>query len=314
MSIIPSAIKNKKPMAIIWYVAAFASFSWSSPNVELVLKNDLIRLESSWSSLDSSLKRWILLVVIGVALEVVVVVAEWWHEWSDFKRGTVHTPERPKTWLFALGLLGAGLVATGVAGEFRIHSKIGKIETDMRNDTGLLVAIADERASAANKAADDTNERSKTLEREATELRKQNIANERTLVELKAKYAWRTISSAQAKILCGKLQTVRGRTLAVAWTANEPEQDVFGSQLADVLKTKECGLKVDRVTFGLFLSSGAHAPEPIALEDVSANNSDFADVVAAALVAASLAKAPIPKDPSGMTGQLTILIGPKRAN
>ncbi len=55
--------------------------------------------------------------------------------------------------VFGLGFLGTALVAVGLAGEFRIHVKAGKIETDMRDDTRQLVAIANERASKAEENA-----------------------------------------------------------------------------------------------------------------------------------------------------------------
>jgi hypothetical protein len=45
-------------------------------------------------------------------------------ELHDFRRGIVHPPERPNIILFALGLLGAALVAIGVAGEFRFEAKL----------------------------------------------------------------------------------------------------------------------------------------------------------------------------------------------
>src|ERR1035438_9258941 len=98
---------------------------------ESALLARLSNLESSWSSLDSWLKFWIALVVVGVAMEVVVVIIEYRHERHTFNQGIIRPPDKPSRWLFAFGLLGAGLVAIGVAGEFGTHIKAGRVEADM---------------------------------------------------------------------------------------------------------------------------------------------------------------------------------------
>ena len=161
---VPIAITKHAPMAIIWNLAALISSSWNLPNDELALKNELNRLESSWSSLDGWLNFWTLIVVIGVAVEVVVIVVEHRHGMHDFRRGIIRPPDKPSAWLLAFGLLGAGLVAIGVAGEFWIHIKAGRVETEMRDATGSLVAIADGKANAAN-------ERASQNEKDAAQLR-----------------------------------------------------------------------------------------------------------------------------------------------
>lgn len=130
------------------------------------IASDLNKLEKSWSGLDWWLDSWTLLVVVGVAVELAVIITEYAHGWLDFKRGTIHSPEKPSILLFGLGFLGAALVAIGVAGEFQIHVKAGKIETDMRDKTRQLVAIADDDAANAKR---DTAQ----LQLRATELEEQ---------------------------------------------------------------------------------------------------------------------------------------------
>jgi H+/Cl- antiporter ClcA len=130
---IPMAIRKQRPMTTIWTVAALSSLSWNDPMDELALENKLKSLEMSWGSLDRWLKFWILLVVIGVAVELVVILVEYFRELHDFRRGIIHAPDRPSAWLLVFALLGAGLVALGVAGEFFIHIKAGRIETEMRD-------------------------------------------------------------------------------------------------------------------------------------------------------------------------------------
>lgn len=114
------------------------------------LARALDNLEKSWGALDWWLNFWTILVVLGVAVELVVLITEYAHDWRDFKRGTIHSPEKPSILIFGLGFLGAALVAIGVAGEFRVHVKSGKIETDMRNTTRHLVAIVEKEVADAN--------------------------------------------------------------------------------------------------------------------------------------------------------------------
>jgi hypothetical protein len=156
---IPSAIRKQRPMAHIWIVAALSSLSWNLPTDELALANKLKSLDSSWVSLDFWLNVWTLVVVIGVVVELGVIVVEYRHEKRDFEGGIVHPPDKPSVLPFTFGLLGAGLVALGVAGEFRVHVKAGKVETEIRDTTRELVALVDDRAQAANERASLANER-----------------------------------------------------------------------------------------------------------------------------------------------------------
>jgi len=59
------------------------------------LASQLDSLEKSWSSLDCRLNFWTAMVVVGVAVELAVLLMEYRHEWKDFKRGVIHSPEKP---------------------------------------------------------------------------------------------------------------------------------------------------------------------------------------------------------------------------
>ena len=135
---------------------------------ELALINKLKSLEASWASLDSWLKFWIFLVVVGVVVELVVVLIEYSRELHEFRRGVIRPPDKPSTWLLIFGLLGAGFVAIGVAGEFGIQIKAGKVETDMRDATFALVAIANGKAEAAGERASNANERASNANERVT--------------------------------------------------------------------------------------------------------------------------------------------------
>lgn len=140
---------------MLWNVACLTSFFWSSPIDESALKKSLNSLESCWKSLDHSLDKWEFAVAVGVAVELVVIVAEYWHERSDFERGIIHPPEKPSRWAFFFGFVGTGLVVVGLAQEIRVHSKLGLVETEMRGISSQLVALVDARAADAENKAED---------------------------------------------------------------------------------------------------------------------------------------------------------------
>jgi hypothetical protein len=185
---IPIAKRKHPAMAIIWNVAALSFQSWDSPIEELALSNKLKTLESSWSSLDWWLNFWTATVVVGVVVELVVIAVEYRHDRSDFEGGVIHPPDKPSTMLLFWGLLGAGLVALGVAGEFRVHVKAGRVETDMRNASGRLVALISDRASAN--------------EVEAAQLRKEAEIERIKRLRLVAALAPRSLSTKDVAEIC----------------------------------------------------------------------------------------------------------------
>ena len=149
-------IPTEKTMmtAINWSLAKYSCPSWSSITGESALRSALASLEDSSSLLHSWLEFWTFLVVLGVALEVVFVVWEYLDELHDFRRETIHTPERPNMVLFTLGLLGAGLVAAGVSGELWKESQIATVETCIRKgNDALFLLLSKEAGDAAAGAA-----------------------------------------------------------------------------------------------------------------------------------------------------------------
>ena len=143
---------------------------------ELTLSNKLKSLESAWASIDCWLNFWTVVVVIGVAVELGVIFIEYRHAMLEFRRGVIRPPDKPSALLLFLGLLGAGLVAGGVAGEFWQHLKAGRVETEMRNATGSLVAIVNGKASEANGRASANEEETARLTGENLKLQQELIA------------------------------------------------------------------------------------------------------------------------------------------
>ena len=117
------------------------------------LARDLDNLEKSWSGLDWWLDFWTFLVVVGVAVELLVIIIEFVHDWKDFRRRIIHSPDKPSIFRFAFGFIGAALVAIGVAGELHIHVHAGKTESDMRSKSRELVAIIEKDAQEAGERA-----------------------------------------------------------------------------------------------------------------------------------------------------------------
>jgi hypothetical protein len=154
---------------------------------ELTLLNKLKSLDIRWSLLDGWLKFWILLVVIGVCVELVVILVEYFEELHDFRRGILHAPDSPSRRLLFFALLGAGLVAFGVAGEFGVHIKAGRVETDMRDTTSSLVAIVDAKTE---------------------QLRRNNLLLQNAVLELKEKIADRRLSPQQRHRIRSKMLTM----------------------------------------------------------------------------------------------------------
>jgi hypothetical protein len=120
---------------------------------ESALKIILDNLDVSRSSLHGWLHFWTFLVVVGVVLEVVFVVWEYAEDIHDFRRGIMHPPEKPSVLLLVLGLLGAGLVAVGVAGELYIDVQAGKVETEIRKVNELRISLLTKEAGDAKTSA-----------------------------------------------------------------------------------------------------------------------------------------------------------------
>lgn len=193
---------------------------------ELTLIARLKTLEASWASLDAWLRFWIFLVVLGVVVELIVILVEYFDELHEFRRGILKPPGRPSTWLLVFGLLGAGLVAIGVAGEFGIQIKAGKVETEMRDVTFNLVAIADGKAGEAN-------DRASANEIVAQQLKAENLKLE-TVIQP------RTINESDRQKIADKLRrfapSLKGRKVSIASQIGDGETMLVALEMADILR------------------------------------------------------------------------------
>jgi hypothetical protein len=137
---------------------------------ESALRTLIANLEAYRSSGHWWLEFCTALVAIGVLFEVIFVIWEYVDELHDFRRGVVHPPERPNILLFALGLLGAGLVAIGVAGEIRFESRIESTETCIRKANESLFLLLSKEAGDAATSAKTAHDEADAVKQETDEL------------------------------------------------------------------------------------------------------------------------------------------------
>ena len=164
--------RKKMPAIIInWSLAKCSCPSWSANTDESALRIALASLDECNSSLHWWLGFWTVLVVVGVALELVFVVWEYVDELHDFRRGIVHPPDRPNRLLFALGFFATGLVALGVGGELYAESKIATLETCVRKGNDALFLLLSKEAGDAAKSAKTAHEEADTVGQEAAALK-----------------------------------------------------------------------------------------------------------------------------------------------
>lgn len=123
---------------------------------ESSLRARLNQLEGVRSSLHSWFRFWDWVVVVGVALEFIGLVTEYWGDWQAFRRATIRSPEEPRTWLFIVGICGIAMVAGGITRELGINSQIESVETQIRGANEQLFGIVSresERAALSAKTA-----------------------------------------------------------------------------------------------------------------------------------------------------------------
>ena len=108
--------------------------------------------------------------MLGVILEVWFVVHEYLNDLADSHLGIIRSPQRPKLGQFIFELLGAVLVAVGVAGELWADFKAGGIQTALRARNGELIQLLEGVSSTALKDAALANERTEAERRKRVQL------------------------------------------------------------------------------------------------------------------------------------------------
>jgi hypothetical protein len=149
---------------------------------ESALTRALDSLDSCTSSLHGWLRFWTLLVVVGVALEIIFVVWEYVEERRDRRTCLIIPPVKPHLPLFILGFVGAGLVTAGVAGELNVEPRIARVETCIRKGNGQLFLLLSTEAGDAKTSAKEAaqasgvaKDKADFVAREAERLRKEVV-------------------------------------------------------------------------------------------------------------------------------------------
>ena len=190
-------------------------------------------LEARSDALLFWLNFFIALVVLGVVIEVFVVIKEYRHAKAEFLRGIIHSPPRPSRLDLFLNLLGAILVAIGVAGEFGVGLKVSTVESELRNNNRKLVGLLNVEAGNANREAGEArndaesakatakgfeasiansnsqakhaDERATANEREAERLRGENLLLQTDVLKLRERMADRHLTPKQQSAIANKL-------------------------------------------------------------------------------------------------------------
>jgi hypothetical protein len=216
-------------IAISWNLANCSCPLWSANTDESALRRSLASLDVCSSSLHWWLGLWTFLVAAGVALEIIFVVWEYIEDLHDCKRSLIRPPVRPNLLLFILGLLGAGLVTVGVAGELNVESKIATVETCIRNGNNELSLLLSKEAGDAATSAKTAHEEADAVKGIADESR----ADAKDALA-KAKAAQGELSHAEAD--AARAHTAASKSLS---TADKAESHLAEAvKRADILTAK----------------------------------------------------------------------------
>ncbi len=130
------------------------------------------------------------------------------------------------------------MVAGGVAGEFFIHIKAGKVETDMRDATAQLVALADERAADAEQKAGiaysdagAANKKAGELSVKAAQLKKEAEAEALARVRIEDAVAWRKLTKDQISCMGTSLAIFPRQLTALVYNVGDLEAYSFATDI-----------------------------------------------------------------------------------
>jgi hypothetical protein len=148
---------------------------------ELALRNQLSNLETLRLSLHWWIHFWEWVVVIGIALEFVVLVMEYCEELYEFRLAMIRLPEKPKIWPYVVAFLGVLMVALGITKQLGIDSRIEHIETQIRAIDEQLFGMVSKEAEGAITAADKAQQKSDAADSVAEQAKgKAEVVSSRT--------------------------------------------------------------------------------------------------------------------------------------
>jgi hypothetical protein len=205
-------------------------------NAISVLEKSISSLESSVDSLDFWLWLSTAAVVIGVALELYFVIEKYRSDRKAWWRASIRSPEKPSAGIFISELTSIALVVLGVAGELVVGVVSANKNAELRNKTGVLVALIREKASNAERLAGEATERAARLEKEAA--------------EISESVAPRRLTKKQRALLASQLAKVAGRNVTIFSDPSDAEAAVFASDIYLTLKSAKWGVGKSPVARG----------------------------------------------------------------
>ena len=269
-------------------------------------------LEASRSTLHWWLEFWTFLVVAGVALEVVFVVWEYVEELHDSNRGIVHPPERPSRLLFALGLLGAALVATGVAGELYAESKIETVETRIRRANDELFSLLSKEAGDAKTSSGEAKASASAVKNQADDLLRKYEAAERALVALKAERLPRRLSSKQKELLGKRVAEFANKSIFVGCMDDGTETWDFEQDFVKAFSSPALRFKLEYMTSCSVVVAPVMGPQAPSIQvEAGAERQGDEDILVKALMEIGMNKTEIVTRSNPNKSLLALTIGPK---
>lgn len=219
---------------------------------------NLSALESSLKSLEmssDSLEAWLtwstLLVVIGL-------IIEYWHEVPEAVRDI---QAGKNVWKALCLILGGVLITLGVAGELIFESRLAASTGQARSKTHEIESLLNDKASSADREAEEARERAATLAKQAAVLHKRAEDEAMARVKLETILGPRNLTVEQRRQLREKLGHLSGTEVDVfVFGGNEWhrfEEFRFAKILSAALGKRGAGLDI-REYWG-----ACEPPEPI---------------------------------------------------
>ena len=201
------------------------------------LRSSIKALESRSDSLEAWLYLWVALVVAGVVLEVGFVFWAYKEEREEYHRGTIRSPQKPRRGKLLFELLGAVLVAIGVAGELGVDVIAGRVHTDLRTNNGALIQLLEGVSASALSNAADANERASKNEKEAARLNKLAEDERTARVNIEARVSWRRLTEQQKAEMGAALGAhFSNQGVSFWYSAGDAESSWFAADLAEAVQ------------------------------------------------------------------------------
>jgi hypothetical protein len=259
--------------------------------------------EARSDALSFSLNFFIALVVLGVVIEVFVVIKEYHHDKAEFLRGIIHSPSRPSRLDLFLNLLGAILVAIGVAGEFGVGLEVGTVESELRNNNRKLVGLLNVEAGNARVEAGKAIDSAGRLTKEAATLRKQAADEQLARAKLEAEVQPRTLTPKQQQYMADICRPFLGHSIRVRSYSGDAESSRLAEQIVVALAKAQS--RVDNQIGSMIVLRAA----PFAGIAISSVDPALAKAIFHSLAAAGILSTIVPRRPDEK--EMTMSVGVK---